>query len=182
MGKQVDAIAVGSVGVGLIFLWSGLKGASVITTIQELVQGKQPMFASAHSIDIAAAQAASNLGASAGAPGTGATSAGPGKPYCASVFGGPSDPGTGSHGYHGDKLNGTMAYAELSMGTALGKLPYKQRARITYKGKSVIAEKLDIGGGGAGCGGHVRAVDLWWETARALGFNGLGVVTFELVN
>jgi len=75
-----------------------------------------------------------------------------------------------------------MAYAELGMGTLLGGLPYKQRARITYQGKSVVAEKLDIGAGGAGCGGHARALDLWWETANALGFKGLGVCTFEKVD
>jgi hypothetical protein len=68
------------------------------------------------------------------------------------------------------------------MGTLLGHLPYKQRARITYKGKSVVAEKLDIGAGGPGCGGHSRALDLWWQTAEALGFSGLDVCTFELVD
>lgn len=101
---------------------------------------------------------------------------------CASDFGGPHDPSTGSHGYHGDLLTGRMAYAELGMGTLLGGLPYKQRARITYQGKSVVAEKLDIGAGGAGCGGHARALDLWWQTAQALGFSGLGVCTFEVVD
>jgi hypothetical protein len=75
-----------------------------------------------------------------------------------------------------------MAYAELLMGTALGGLPYKQKARITFQGKSVVAEKLDIGAGGAGCGGLPRSLDLWYETANAIGFTGLGVCQFELVD
>lgn len=179
MKNQVNAIAVAAAGVGLIFLWSGLKGASVITTIQEVIQGKRPAFKQTTAINVAAASA-SGTGSTAGVA-AGNTPVGPGKTYCASMYGGATDPTSGIHGYKGDNLNGTMSYAELNNGTALGTLPYKQRARITYKGKSVIAEKLDTGGGGPGCGGHVRAVDLWWETARALGFNGLDVVTFELL-
>ena len=95
---------------------------------------------------------------------------------CASEYGGPSDPTSGKIGYHGDNLTGRMAYAELGMGTALGGLPYGHRLTITYGGRSVVAEKLDIGLGGPGCGGHSRAIDLWWETAQALGFSGLAPV------
>ena len=95
---------------------------------------------------------------------------------CASEYGGPSDPTSGTHGYHGDDLTGRMAFAELGMGTALGGLPYKYKLRIDFGGRSVVAEKLDIGLGGPGCGGHGRAIDLWWETARALGFSGLAPV------
>jgi hypothetical protein len=40
--KQVSAIAVGVVGFGLIFIWAGLRGSSVIATIQDLVMGKKP--------------------------------------------------------------------------------------------------------------------------------------------
>lgn len=96
---------------------------------------------------------------------------------CASDYGGPGDPTSGTHGYKGDLLTGRMAFAELDMGTALGNLPYKSKVRVTYNGKSIVAEKLDIGLGGGPCGGHARRIDLWWETAKALGFNGLGVVT-----
>lgn len=95
---------------------------------------------------------------------------------CASEFGGPNDPSTGHTGYRGDDLRGRMAFAELNMGTALGGLPHGAKLQITYGGKSVVAEKLDIGLGGSGCGGHSRAIDLWWETARALGFSGLAPV------
>jgi hypothetical protein len=51
MGNQVNAIAVGAVGGGLIFLWSGLKGASVISSLQDLIKGQKPSFAQTHGID-----------------------------------------------------------------------------------------------------------------------------------
>lgn len=175
---QVSGVAVGAVGVGLVFLFSGLKGSSVLVTMQELVQGKKPAFNQTNPIGTPAASSTA-AGSQGAAPATAGT--GQGKTVCASQFGGPGDPGTGSHGYHGDNLSGTMAYAELGNGQALGNLPYRQKARLTYKGKTVVAEKLDIGGGGGGCGGRQRAVDLWWETARALGFNGLDVIEFEVI-
>lgn len=103
-----------------------------------------------------------------------------GKTFCASDYGGPGDPTSGTHGYHGDNLTGRMAFAELGMGTLLGGLPYKAKVKIEYGGKSVIAEKLDIGLGGPGCGGHTRGIDLWYQTAQALGFSGLAPVTVTL--
>jgi hypothetical protein len=100
---------------------------------------------------------------------------------CASDYGGPGDPTSGVKGYKGDYLPGKMAFAELNMGTALGNLPYRTQLKISYGGRSVVAEKLDIGAGGAGCGGHPRSIDLWYQTAQALGFSGLGVVNYERV-
>ncbi|MBO2460969.1 hypothetical protein [Actinomadura violacea] len=170
--KQINAIAVGAVGAGLVFIWSGLRGSSVLSALQDIIRGNRPSGSQVHGIS---AQSGPTGDASTGVTG-------PGKQYCASVFGGPSDPGTGSRGYHGDNLNGTMSYAELGMGKAMGNLPYRQKLRITYKGKSVVAEKLDIGAGGAGCGGHARGIDLWYQTAQALGFDGLGVVSVEPVS
>src|SRR5207247_156570 len=172
-GTGLAALAGGS-----LLLWSSLAGRKWSEVLRELLKGSQPGTGVDYPITAAAASTATSGtsgGITAPTPGPGA------KQVCASEFGGPGDPSTGSHGYHGDNLNGTMAYAELRMGTALGKLPYKQRARITYNGKSVEAIKLDIGLGGAGCGGHSRDLDLWYETARALGFSGLGVVTFETI-
>jgi len=103
-----------------------------------------------------------------------------GQIVCASDYGGPGDPTSGVTGYKGDNLNGKMAFAELNMGTALGNLPYRAKVQISYNGRSVIAEKLDIGLGGPGCGGHGRAIDLWYQTAAALGFSGLAPVTVTL--
>lgn len=110
-----------------------------------------------------------------------------GKLVGASMYGGPSDPSSGTHGYHGDSLIGKNAFAELSTVprgknsdfAALGKLPYKQKAHISYNGKTVDAEKLDIGGGGGPIAGHHRDVDLWYQTAQKLGFKGTGLVNFK---
>lgn len=96
----------------------------------------------------------------------------------ASFYGGPNDPSTpGTHGYKGDELDGTMAYAELKMGTAMGGLPYRTKLVIEYNGKTVTGTKLDIGAGGSNVDGLPRVIDLWWQTAEALGFKGTGVVT-----
>lgn len=113
----------------------------------------------------------------------------------ASVFGGAlqngqwvqnlADNGGNDLGNHGNHMTGTAAYAELGNGTALGNLPNGTRLAITYNGKTVIAEKADIGAGGSDVNGHTRAVDLWWQTANALGFTdngGLGVVTIHAVD
>src|SRR5215813_13000580 len=111
---QVSGVAVAAVGAGLVFVWSGLKGASILSAVQDIIQGNKPTGAQKNPI-----------GVSSGTGGGGSTAApaGPGKTVCASEYGGSSDPTSGSHGYHGDNLNGTMAYAELGMGTALGGLP-----------------------------------------------------------
>jgi hypothetical protein len=173
-GPGIAALAGGS-----LLLWSAIAGRAWSEVLKELIKGQQPTTKTDYPITAAAASATSSDTPTAPGGATSATPAGPGaKQVCASQYGGPHD-NTGTHGYHGDNLNGTMAFAELGMGHALGGLPYRAQARITFQGKSVIATKLDIGLGGVGCGGHARAVDLWWETARALGFNGLGVVTFE---
>ena len=90
---------------------------------------------------------------------------------------------TDAQGYMSDSLAGTYSYAELSppdfkgvvtdqIATNLGKLPYKQKLAITYKGKTVVAEKLDIGLGGGPVGGKQRDIDLHFDkTVQALGVN-----------
>lgn len=94
----------------------------------------------------------------------------------ASYYGGPTDHVSGTVGAAGVSLPGTSSFAELAMGHALGGLPFHTKLKISRGGKSVIAEKLDIGLGGGSVGGHNRAIDLWYETANALDMGGLGVV------
>lgn len=79
---------------------------------------------------------------------------------------------------------GHAGYAELSINPgdkdfkSLGGLPEHTKLQITYNGKSVIAEKLDVGAGGDQ---HPK-IDLWWETAKLLGFkNGIDDVTLHVV-
>jgi cell wall-associated NlpC family hydrolase len=40
--RGMNAIAVGAAGAGVLLVWSGLKGASVLETVQSLLQGQQP--------------------------------------------------------------------------------------------------------------------------------------------
>lgn len=94
----------------------------------------------------------------------------------ASYYGGPTDHVSGTVGAAGVSLPGTMSFAELAMGKALGGLPFHTKLKVGYNGKSVIAEKLDIGLGGGDVNGHNRAIDLWYETANAIGMPGTGVV------
>ncbi len=86
------------------------------------------------------------------------------------------------HGAYGS-LIGHAAFAELSTNpenpdpaswdySALGGLPPQTLLRISFHGRSVIAEKLDVGRGGPA---HPK-IDLWWQTAALLGFNGMGDV------
>ena len=87
-------------------------------------------------------------------------------------------------GYKGDDLYKGYYYAELSIDykkkdfKALGGLPYGQKLRITYKGKSVIASKGDVGAGGPN---HPK-IDIHAHLAEALGFpNSLDNVQIEFV-
>lgn len=173
---DVSAVAVSATVVGLVFLWSGFKGASVLATLQQLITGQKPSWAKTNPIGLPSDSSGSPSASPGATQGSALKLA-----ICASMYGGPSDPTSGSTGYHGDNLNGTMAFAELKMGTALGNLKYKQQVRISYKGKQVVATKLDIGLGGPGCGGYQRGIDLWYQTAAALGFDGLDVVTYEVI-
>jgi hypothetical protein len=116
----------------------------------------------------------------------------------ASEYGGPGDPTSGHIGSSGHDLTGTQSFAELLMGHALGDLPYGTKLRITYRSsgetnpRTVVAEKLDIGAGGTPVTGKnvgdgkqatkTRRVDLWYETAKALGFHGLGLIQIERVD
>jgi hypothetical protein len=106
------------------------------------------------------------------------SSTGAGKSWGASMFGGPSDPGTGHIGYRGDDLNSKWdSFAELGMGNALGGLPYGAALNVTGpNGKTLKLYKRDIGKGGGPVNGKPRAIDLWYKAAQKLGIHGLGVV------
>lgn len=91
-------------------------------------------------------------------------------------------------GYQNDiPLHNTVSFAELSINpnnrdySALGNLVAGTRVEIEYKGRCVIAEKRDVGTGGYGMNGYPRAIDLWWQTARSLGFtSGFDTVNVRL--
>ena len=83
-----------------------------------------------------------------------------------------------------DLYDGGLYYAELSIDPnkkdfrALGGLPFGQKLRITYNGKSVIASKGDVGAGGPN---HPK-IDIHANLAKELGFpNSLDYVQIEFV-
>lgn len=92
------------------------------------------------------------------------------------------DPGVGN--FDNFPLHDMVSYAELSKDpatgdfSALGNLPRHARLQIENlesPGRCVVAEKLDVGLGGPAVDGHQRSIDLWWQTGRTLGFDGLGL-------
>jgi hypothetical protein len=93
-------------------------------------------------------------------------------------------------GYRGDDLHLRKAYAELgytgstnetnSHTGLLGNLPYGTALQITYRGRSAVAEKLDVGRGGDAVDGHLRRIDIGYRVADDLDFHGTGLVTIEL--
>lgn len=63
-----------------------------------------------------------------------------------------------------------------------GGFKLKSKFRISYKGRTIVVEKADRGGGGGDVQGKTRAVDLWYEAAALLDFReGLGVLKIERV-
>jgi hypothetical protein len=77
----------------------------------------------------------------------------------------------------GTKPDAPASFAELDNGKALGGLDDHTKVEIKYKNKMIVAERNDNGGGGGDVKGAHRAVDLWWETAKLLGFDaGLDTV------
>lgn len=85
-------------------------------------------------------------------------------------------------------IAGSAGYAELSFGSksfdSLGKLPNGTKLEISYNGKSIIAEKRDVGQGqpGTKVGGKSIDLDLWWEAAKLLDFkDGNGVISVRPV-
>lgn len=87
--------------------------------------------------------------------------------------------------YEGKRADGSLhnvpGFATLSSGP-LTNMKVGQKIAITYKGKTAVIMKVDIGGGGGKVNGVPRGVDLWWEVARYLDFkNGLDVATFKEV-
>lgn len=88
----------------------------------------------------------------------------------------------------GTKLHNRVSFAELSTDpsakdfSALGDLPLGAKIEISYRGKCLVAEKLDVGQGGGPVNGYQRSLDLWWQTARSLDFkNGFDVMSIRRV-
>ena len=76
MGKSggISGISVGVIGAGVLFAWSGLKGASVAATIQDLIKGQKPAGENIKPIESAAANAAAAAPFGGLVPGSGGAS------------------------------------------------------------------------------------------------------------
>jgi len=87
----------------------------------------------------------------------------------ASTFGGPCEPGEHT-GYRGVWLPGTLSFAELGMGTAMGGLPNRARIRVLdlRTHRRINVTKNDVGFGGSDVFGVRRTVDLYWTATHAL--------------
>jgi len=128
-----------------------------------------------------------------GPPGIKLVAGGPGRVVGASEFGGPQDPGTGSVGAYQDSKGRDWdlerhpdSYAELGgltreSATLLGGLRNMQPLRVTYRQRAAILYKRDFGDGGGAVRGHVRAIDLWYRAADALGFSGTDLVRVQRI-
>lgn len=110
--------------------------------------------------------------------------AGGGRVVTASDFGGPSDPSAYMHSTASGKImdGSLVGYAELSNPpsslnfSALGHLPMGTVLPVTYGGKTIRIPKVDVGAGGPGLNGHVRAIDLTQPAANQIGFPGMADV------
>lgn len=92
----------------------------------------------------------------------------------ASWYGPTSGQGSNPIGAGQVPMKGNM-FAELNRGTALGHLPYGAKIGLGVGGKSAILAKEDIGAGGPGLAGTVRAVDVWRDAAGPLGLISAGL-------
>jgi TP901 family phage tail tape measure protein len=106
--------------------------------------------------------------------------------YSASWYGPIGGQGPHPEGAGQTPLVGKM-FAELSNPpgslnfSALGGLPFGATIGITFRGKTIQVKKEDVGAGGPGVNGHVRAVDLWTEAADMLpGFKSAGVADVKV--
>jgi hypothetical protein len=157
-------IAAGGVAVALGALLVGALWAAFLTLLLLLLVGGMVP---------AGAGCASDLAAS--------MPAGPGALVAATVY---SEPGPGAYGAG---LGGHLSFAELGLhaegdgdrshadriGRALGLggplAPFTRLEIRAPNGRTVVAEKRDVGMGGAPIDGHARAIDLWTTTREALG-------------
>lgn len=106
------------------------------------------------------------------------------------AYDGYDDNGEGACGGAYARLDSDRAtWAEDGNGSILGDLPCGTKLEIKYHNHTVVAEKGDTSNGGcippaSRCSdnGHERAIDLWWQTARALCFSEQpDVVTIHIV-
>ena len=126
------------------------------------------------------------LGSSSASGGAASNSPVAGPVVTASNFGGHNDPSAFNKSTASGKIanDSLWGFAELSNPagslnfSALGHLPMGAKIKVGYNGKSITVPKVDVGAGGPGLNGHIRAIDLTYAANQALGAPGLENVTW----
>lgn len=93
-----------------------------------------------------------------------------------------SSPGTQDFAYLAKLLSPMSEH--LGWTTDQGSEGFKPGSKflLTYKGKSIVMEKRDVGGGGGPIEGRPRAIDIWYETAKLIDFReGTAVMSIQQV-
>lgn len=93
-----------------------------------------------------------------------------------------SSPGSQDFAYLAKLLNPLSEH--LGWSTEQGSEGFKPGSKflLTYKGKSIVMEKRDVGEGGGPIEGRPRAVGIWYETAKLIDFReGTGVMSIQQV-
>lgn len=93
-----------------------------------------------------------------------------------------STPGTKDFAYLAKLMNPPTD--SLGWTSGAGKDGFRPGSKflLTYKGKSIVMEKRDVGGGGGPVQGKPRAIDIWYEAAKLIDFReGLAVMTIQQV-
>lgn len=71
--EGVNPVAAGAVGVGLVFIWSGVKGSSITKVFQSLIQGQKPDAGNDHPVSTPQGGSAADTAPSGGTDAAGGT-------------------------------------------------------------------------------------------------------------
>jgi cell wall-associated NlpC family hydrolase len=157
----ISGVSVGVVGAGLLMLWSGLKGASVSATIQDLIKGQKPAGTNIKPIESAAANAAANAPFGGLVPGS--TSAARILQLAAAKKGQCYILGAGHGNPCGSKCTDCSSYVSCVLSQATGKKIDMTTGGLAGIGTSIPYNQRQSGGiivwnGGTG-GGHTGIIN-----------------------
>jgi cell wall-associated NlpC family hydrolase len=186
MATGISGVAVGTIGAGLLLMWSGLKGASVAATVQDLIKGKKPAGTNIKPIESAAVNAAANAPFGGLVPG----SAGASRilQYAAAKKGQCYGFGSGHGNPCGSKCTDCSSYVSCVLSQATGKkidmttvglagigtsVPYNQR-----QPGDIIVWNGGVGGGHTGIIATVDAKGGTMWNNRCTGCGGVALTRF----
>lgn len=160
--SDLSAVAVGAAAAGAVLIWSGIKGASVLTTLTELIRGQRPSGENVYPIDTTSESSAGGIAGGAAAAASGAAAekilqvAASKKGQCYQFGAGHSgDPCT-------SKCSDCSSYVCCVIGTATGRKINMNTGGLAGLGTGVPYEQRQPGdiivwNGGTG-GGHTGII------------------------